>query len=107
MSKTIRPNKQTYEALDALRGRLQATSPVHVSGRPVGARCHAPCTSNQHQLQALGLGRDTSTAATVCSWPRCALRGPGARARWPWSTAHPKPCSQGRSRADTSRLSQG
>ena len=26
---------------------------------------------------------DTSTAATVCSWPRCALRGPGARA-WPW-----------------------
>ena len=31
MSKTIRPNKQTYEALDNLRGRLQATSPVHVS----------------------------------------------------------------------------
>ena len=31
MSKTIRPNKQTYEALDKLRGRLQATSPIHVS----------------------------------------------------------------------------
>ena len=31
MSKTIRPNKQTYEALDKLRGRLQATTPVHVS----------------------------------------------------------------------------
>ena len=31
MTKTIRPNKQTYEALDKLRGRLQATSPVHVS----------------------------------------------------------------------------
>ena len=31
MSKTIRPNQQTYEALDKLRGRLQATSPVHVS----------------------------------------------------------------------------
>ena len=31
MSKTIRPNQQTYEALDTLRGRLQATSPVHVS----------------------------------------------------------------------------
>ena len=31
MSKTIRPNKQTYEALDKWRGRLQATSPVPVS----------------------------------------------------------------------------
>ena len=31
VTKTIRPNKETYEALDALRGRLQATSPVHVS----------------------------------------------------------------------------
>ena len=31
MSKTVRPNKQTYEALDKLRGRLQARSPVPVS----------------------------------------------------------------------------